>query len=271
MTGREQMTGRERVAGQERASERRRVAGQRQAAERGVVMTDPKKQDYFYNEAMKTLRTNIQFAGRDIKTVLVTSCFPNEGKSDVTFQLAREIGNMGKRVLFIDADIRKSNFLSRYQVRRGTCGLSQYLSGQREREDICFSTNFENVDIIFAGTMAPNPSELLEDKSFRDLLAEKRERYDYILIDTPPVGSLIDAAIIAKFCDGAILVIESERVSYRMAQRAKEQIELTGCHVIGAVLNKVDMAKERYYGKYYGKYGRYGKYGKYYGYYTSEK
>lgn len=262
---REQITERQYVKERERMAERQHIAEREQAAERRVVMTDPKKQDYFYNEAMKTLRTNIQFAGRDIKTVLVTSCFPNEGKSDVTFQLAREIGNMGKRVLFIDADIRKSNFISRYQVRRGTCGLSQYLSGQKEKEDICFTTNFENVDIIFAGTMAPNPSELLEDQSFRDLLAEMREKYDYILIDTPPVGSLIDAAIIAKFCDGAVIVIESERVSYRMAQRAKEQIELTGCRVIGAVLNKVDTAKERYYGKYYGKYG------KYYGYYSNEK
>lgn len=91
--------------------------------EQDVVMTDPKKQDYFYNEAMKTLRTNIQFAGRDVKTILVTSCFPNEGKSDVTFQLAREIGNMGRNVLFLDADIRKSTFLSRYQVKRTVSGL----------------------------------------------------------------------------------------------------------------------------------------------------
>lgn len=232
--------------------------------EQEVVMTDPKKQDYFYNEAMKTLRTNIQFAGRDVKTILVTSCFPNEGKSDVTFQLAREIGNMGRNVLFLDADIRKSTFLSRYQVKRTISGLSQYLSGQKSQQEICFRTNFENVDIIFAGALAPNPAELLEDPSFEGLLADMRSTYDYILIDTPPIGSLIDAAIIAKFCDGAIIVVESERVSYRMVQKAKEQLEVTGCHVIGAVLNKVDTASERYYGKYYGKY-------KYYNYYSSEK
>lgn len=213
---------------------------------------------------MKTLRTNIQFAGRDVKTILVTSCFPNEGKSDVTFQLAREIGNMGRNVLFLDADIRKSTFLSRYQVKRTVSGLSQYLSGQKSRQEICFHTNFENVDIIFAGALAQNPAELLEDPSFEGLLADMRSAYDYILIDTPPIGSLIDAAIIAKFCDGAIIVVESERVSYRMVQKAKEQLEVTGCHVIGAVLNKVDTASERYYGKYYGKY-------KYYNYYSSEK
>lgn len=232
--------------------------------QQSVFMTDPKKSDYFYNESMKTLRTNIQFAGRDVRIILVTSCFPNEGKSDVTFQLAREIGKMGKKVLFLDADIRKSTFLSRYQVKKTSGGLSQYLSGQKEIDEICYRTNYENVDIIFAGVIAPNPAELLEDPSFAALLKHMRERYEYILIDTPPIGSLIDAAIIAKFCDGAILVFESERVSYRMAQKAKEQLEVAGCHVIGAVLNKVDIAKERYYGKYYGKY-------KYYNYYSSEK
>lgn len=225
--------------------------------EQSIVMTDPKKQDYFYNEAMKTLRTNIQFAGRDVKTILFTSCFPNEGKSDIAFQLAREIGNMGRKVLLLDADIRKSTYLSRYQVKKNVRGLSQYLSGQTDEEDIRYRTNFENVDMIFAGALAPNPSELLEDEAFPDLIAGLRKEYDYILIDTPPIGSLIDAAIIAKSCDGSILVIESELVSYRMAQKAKDQLEMSGCHVIGAVLNKVDTSREKYYGKYYGKYTYY--------------
>lgn len=225
--------------------------------EQSVTMTDPKKQDYFYNEAMKTLRTNIQFAGRDVKAILFTSCFPNEGKSDITFQLAREIGKMGKKVLLLDADIRKSTYLSRYQVKKNVRGLSQYLSGQTDGDEIRYHTNFENVDMIFAGALAPNPSELLEDEAFSGLMEELREEYDYILIDTPPIGSLIDAAIVAKSCDGSILVIESELVSYRMAQKAKEQLEMSGCRVIGAVLNKVDTAREKYYGKYYGKYTYY--------------
>lgn len=225
--------------------------------EQSVVMTDPKKQDYFYNEAMKTLRTNIQFAGRNIKTILFSSCYPNEGKSDVAFQLAREMGNMGRSVLLLDADIRKSTIISRYQVRQNTSGLSQYLSGQKEQKDIIYRTNFENVDIIFAGPLVPNPSELLEDESFASLLRSARGRYDYILIDTPPIGSVIDAAIISKSCDGAVLVIESELVSYRMAQKAKTQLEMAGCRMIGAVLNKVDTTRDKYYGKYYNKYKYY--------------
>lgn len=215
-----------------------------------VVMTDPRKSDYFYEEAIKTLRTNIQFSGIDIKTIVVTSCYPNEGKSDVTFQLALEIGKMGKKVLVVDADIRKSAYVSRYQIKERISGLSQYLSGQRREADIIYRTNFEGVDMIFAGPTAPNPSELLEQESFSQLLGSLREKYDYVLIDTPPIANLIDAAIAAKQCDGAILVIESGTVSRRTALKAKEQLEMTGCRLLGAVLNKVDVRKDKYYSKY---------------------
>lgn len=215
-----------------------------------VEMTDPKKSNYFYEEAVKTLRTNIQFAGRNIRTILMTSCYPNEGKSDVTMQLAKEFGNMGKRVLLLDADIRKSSFISRYQVRKAVKGLSQYLSGQAPVGSIVFQTNFPNVDIIFAGPSAPNPSELLEDAAFGELLGALKQQYDYVIVDTPPLTNMIDAAIAAKQCDGAVLVIESEMVSYRAAQKAVTQLEKTGCRILGAVLNKVDADKEKYYNKY---------------------
>ena len=218
--------------------------------EQKVVLTDIRKKDYFYEEAIKTLRTNIQFTGKNVKTIMFTSCLPNEGKSDVTFQLCQEIGNMGKRVLLIDADIRKSAYVNRYRIKQKVNGLSQYLSGQLAKEFLIYQTNFLNVDIIFAGPMAPNPSELLEEEAFRELLAEVRGCYDYIIIDTPPVGSVIDAAIIAKESDGAVLVIESERVSYKVAQKSMEQLEKTGCKILGAVLNKVNIEKNKYYGKY---------------------
>lgn len=215
-----------------------------------VVMTDPRKSDYFYEEAIKTLRTNIQFSGMNIKTIVLTSCYPNEGKSDITFQLALEIGKLGKKVLVIDADIRKSAYVSRYQIKERINGLSQYLSGQKEETDIIYRTNFEGVDMIFAGPTAPNPSELLEQESFAALLRGLREKYDYVLIDTPPIASLIDAAIVAKQCDGSILVIESETVSRRVALKAKEQLEMSGCRLLGAVLNKVDIKNDKYYSKY---------------------
>ena len=215
-----------------------------------VMMTDSRKEDVFYEEAIKTLRTNMQFSGVETKSIVVTSCYPNEGKSDVAFQLAVEIGKMGKKVLIIDADIRKSNYVKRFQVTQKVAGLSQYLSGQVNKEQIVYSTNYRNVDIIFSGPYAPNPSELLEQELFSKLIKETRNGYDYVLIDTPPIISMSDASIAAKQCDGAILVIESEAVSRREALKAKDQLEKSGCKLLGAVLNKVDMKKEKYYSKY---------------------
>ena len=203
-----------------------------------VELTDPRKSNYFYEEALKTLRTNIQFAGADIKTILVTSCFPNEGKSDVVFQLAKEMGMAGKKTVLLDADIRKSVLVQRYLVDSDVKGLSQYLSGQAPVRDILYGTNYENMDVIFAGPMAPNPSELLNGKVFAKLMIELKQRYDYVLIDT-------------------ILLIESGFVGYRAAQKAIKQLEKSGTHMLGAVLNKVDTKKEKYYSYYsYGsKYG----------------
>ncbi|HIX48463.1 MAG TPA: CpsD/CapB family tyrosine-protein kinase [Candidatus Mediterraneibacter caccavium] len=223
--------------------------------ERRVIMTDPKQNDYFYEEAIKTLRTNIQFTGTEVKSIVITSCYPNEGKSDVVFQLALEIGKMGKKVLVLDADIRKSSYISRFQVKQKTAGLSQYLSGQSGLQDIVYSTNFRDVDIIFAGPAAPNPSELLAQESFASLVHTMRGKYDYVLVDTPPVGSLTDAAVVARQCDGAILVVESDLVSRRVALKAKQQLEMSGCHILGAVLNKVDIKKNKYYSKYSYYYG----------------
>ena len=215
-----------------------------------VTMKDPKKSDYFYEESIKTLRTNIQFSSKQVKTILITSCYQNEGKSDIAFTLSVEMGKAGKKVLLIDADIRKSTFIRRYGIKGEVKGLSQYLSGQIDAGNIIYKTNYENVDMIFSGPVAPNPSELLEEEAFRELLEEVRACYDYIIIDTPPVGSVIDAAIIAKESDGAVLVIESERVSYKVAQKSMEQLEKTGCKILGAVLNKVNIEKNKYYGKY---------------------
>lgn len=222
-----------------------------------VTLKDPKKSDYFYEEAIKILRTNVLFSSKQVKVILLTSCYPNEGKSDLAFHLAAEMGKAGKKVLLLDADIRKSIYIRRYSVNQNVQGLSQYLSGQVDRQWITYHTNYQNMDMIFAGPLAPNPSELLGDQSFDELLEEKKAEYDYILIDTPPIGTMIDAAVVGEKCDGAILVIESDMVSYKVAQRAKEQLERSGCRILGAVLNKVDLKKDKYYSSYYSHYGGY--------------
>ena len=215
-----------------------------------ITLTDKRKNNYYYNEAIKTLRTNIQLSGQSIKTILITSCFPNEGKSDVVLSLAQELGSIGKKVLLLDADIRRTAYVGRLGVEEEVRGLSQFLSGQANINDIIYETNFENMDIIFSGSFAPNPSELLGQEAFGTLLGAVREHYDYIIVDTPPIGSIIDAAIVAKQCDGAVLVFESELVSSKEAARVKEQLLMTGCRLIGAVLNKVDVKKNKYYHRY---------------------
>lgn len=219
--------------------------------EQKIVMTDPRKADYFYEEAIKTLRTNIQFTGRDVKTIVFTSCYPNEGKSDILFQLAREMGKAGKKVLVLDADIRKSVYVRRYRILGDLNGLSQYLSGQMDTKWLVYTTNFEGVDIILAGPSAPNPSELLEEEAFDELLEEKRGEYDYILIDTPPMINMTDASVVSRRCDGAVLIIESGIVKYKDAQKTIKQLRNTGCRILGAVLNKVDTKRDKYYSKYY--------------------
>lgn len=226
--------------------------------EQKITMTDPRKLNYFYEEAIKTLRTNIQFTGKEMKTILFTSCYPDEGKSDILFQLAKEMGKAGKRVLVVDADIRKSAYVKRYRIRQSVLGLSQYLSGQAEVSQVIYTTNFEGVDMILAGPAAPNPSELLGEQAFAELLKKEKAAYDYVLIDTPPMVNLVDAAVVGENCDGAVLVIESGLVSYKVAQKVKEQLQRSGCRILGAVLNKVDIKNDKYYSKYsyYGKYGQ---------------
>ncbi|MBR1866215.1 MAG: CpsD/CapB family tyrosine-protein kinase [Lachnospiraceae bacterium] len=221
--------------------------------------------DFKTNEAYKTLRTNISFAGDDIHVIALTSSVPNEGKSAVSFNLAKALAEDGKRVLYVDADIRKSVTIARYGVDIETKGLTHYLSGQAELKDVVYDTNVENLSIIFTGQVAPNPAELLGNDRFKSMLAVERETYDYIIIDCPPLGSVIDAAIVAKESDGAITVIETDNVSYKIVQRVKKQLEQSGCRILGAVLNKVEMGGKGYgyygkgyYGRYYGTYGDYG-------------
>ncbi len=227
-----------------------------------VTLNRDMKDDYNYNEAVKTLRTNIQFCGSNIRTIMFTSSIPDEGKSDITFVTAQSLAQIGKKVLLIDADIRKSVMLSRYQVDHKVDGLSQYLSGQKPLDEVLYDTNIENLSMIFAGPYSPNPAELLEEDLFVKLVEYGKNFFDYVIIDTPPMAGLIDGAIVARHCDGAILVIESGVVSYKIEQRVKAQLEKTGCRILGAVLNKVDLHNDGYYGKY-GRYGKYGKYARY--------
>lgn len=214
--------------------------------------------DNHVSEAVKTLRTNIQFSGQGIKVIMFTSSQPNEGKSVVSFASAGSFAEIGKKTLYIDADIRKSVFVRRMHPRaRGgeIYGLSQYLSGQKELSECIYHTNKDNLDIILSGPTAPDPTELFEGETFSELIAYARQNYDMVVIDTAPLGSVIDAAIIARECDGAIFVVECGYVGRRFLQKTRDQLLRTGVRVLGVVLNKVSNHKGGYYGSYY--YGDY--------------
>lgn len=239
-------------------------------AYKNIVLTDSNPGGYFYEEAMKMLRTNVQFSGKNNKVILLTSVYSGEGKSDICFNLSVNLGKTGKKVLLIDADIRKSVYKSRYDIKEETQGLSQYLSGQVEKiDDVVCKTNYENLYMILSGPYAPNPTEILGDESFGQLLKAARQVFEYVIVDTPPLGSVVDAAVIAQYCDGAVIVVESGATSYHVCQKVKAQLEKSGCKILGAVLNKVENKGRGYRsGKYGGKYGKYGKYGYGYGYET---
>ena len=218
--------------------------------------------DFKTNEAYKRVRTNITFSGEDIRVVAVTSSIPNEGKSEVSFRLAQAFAEDGKKVLYIDADIRKSVTVARYGVDRETKGLSHYLSGQTKNlEDVIYETNIDNLSMIFTGAKAPNPAELLGRPKFAKMLETLKEQYDFIILDCPPLGSVIDAVLVAKNCDGTILVIESDNVSYKMVQNVKKQLDQSECKILGVILNKVQVGGKGYYGYYKGYYGYYDDYG----------
>lgn len=205
-------------------------------------------------EAYNSLRTNIQFCGSDIKTICFTSCTPNEGKSIVSFRLASSIAESGKKVLFIDADLRKSVLIGRLRLDKGIVGLTHYLSGMKELNEVVYNTNINNLNIIFAGPVPPNPSELLSSNSFVKLIESVRELYDYVIIDTPPLGIVIDSANVAKYCDGTVIVIESNNISHKFVGKIVKQLEAGKCRILGAVLNKVSQKNKSYYGGYYGEY-----------------
>ena len=220
--------------------------------------------DYSMKEAYKTFRTNLQFCGDDVHVIAVTSCMPNEGKSTISLELSKSLAELGKKVLLIDADLRKSVLVSKYADQTGIEGLSQFLSGQAALQDVLYSTQYPNFFVIFSGAFPPNPVELLSKTKFKDFITNAKNTFDYIIIDCPPLGNVIDAAVIASSCDSAIMVISANSVSAKFAKNVKNQFEKSGCRILGAVLNNVEDKGSGYYSKYYyQKYYRayYGKYG----------
>lgn len=209
----------------------------------------PGVNDYFTMEAYNVLRTNIQFAGQDVKVIALTSCGMNEGKTVLSLHIGRSLAELGKRVLVIDADMRKSVMAGRNADAKGAKGLSEVLVGQENLQDCIYKTQYPNLHVLFSGKYPPNPVELLNGKYFERIVDAVRDVYDYIIVDTPPLGMVIDAAVIAAKCDSAILVIGNTNVKYTQAQDVVSQLEKSGCNVLGVVLNNADNKRKGYYKK----------------------
>lgn len=221
------------------------------------------KPDSVPSESFRALRTRIQFSRPDkesLKTLVVTSPAPQEGKTFVTINLAGSFAQADKSVLLVDCDLRKPRVHRVFDAKKEP-GLIDYLVGDKSLEQVTHKSELKNLYFIASGTIPPNPAEMLASKNMDEFLAKVRDMYDYVVIDSPPIIAVTDAEILAKKVDGAILVVSSEISEMQMVERANQLIQHDNTTLIGTVLNNFDTRSA--YGTYY-------KY-KYYYYYASKK
>ena len=218
-----------------------------------------KSMEEYYN----SIRTNIQFSGRDLKVITLTSAQPGEGKSTTSVNLAISFARAGFRTLLIDADTRNSVMSGTFKSNERYQGLTSFLSGNAELSDVICDTSIDNLMIIPAGQVPPNPTSLIQNDNFKAMIETVRGLYDYVIIDTPPLGLVIDAAILAHHSDASLLVTKVGEDRRRTVMKLKEQLEQSGSVFLGIILNKYDINLDKYgsYGSY-GGYGVYGNYGK---------
>ena len=213
-----------------------------------VTQNDPKNPAA---EAYRVIRTGVQFAqaGKELQTIALTSCTPNEGKSTTIANLAVVLTQAGKSVLLIDCDMRNPTVHKNFNL-SNKIGLSSCISMGTALSDAVQATAIEGLDALTAGVIPPNPSELLGSERMQNVLQRAKEEYDYVLIDTPPVMPVTDALIVSRFVDGMILVIASAEVKVEMAREVKNQLVNAGANILGVVLNKV-RSEHHGYGYYY--------------------
>lgn len=218
-----------------------------------------KSMEEYYN----SIRTNIQFSGRDLKVITLTSAQPGEGKSTTATNLAISFAKAGFRTLLIDADTRNSVMSGTFKSNERYQGLTSFLSGNAELSDVICDTSIDNLMILPAGQVPPNPTSLIQNDNFKSMIETVRGLYDYVIIDTPPLGLVIDAAILAHHSDASLLVVKAGADKRRTITKLKEQLEQSGSVFLGVILNKYDIHLDKYgsYGSY-GGYGSYGNYGK---------
>ncbi len=206
-----------------------------------------KKAEEYYN----ALRTNIQLSGNKLKVLAVSSVRSGEGKSTTSTNIAWSFARAGYKTLLIDGDIRNSVMSGVFKSREKITGLTEFLSGTTDLSQGLCDTNIENLFVIQSGSVSPNPTALLQSENFNTMMETLRKYFDYIIVDTAPIGVVIDAAIVTQKCDASILITAAGETNRREIQKAKEQLEHTGKPFLGVVLNKLNISSKEYgsYGK----------------------
>ena len=208
-----------------------------------------KNSSFAAREAYKTLRTNIRFflRGKGCKRISITSAMASEGKSITLLNLAISMAEDGQKVLLIDADLRRPA-MSRLTMEKASPGLSNVLAGLNTIEDAIRKDIYPDLDILFSGDVPPNPSELLGCEKMQEIIEELSKKYDYILVDTPPVSVVSVACIVTHLLDGVLLLVRQGHSNREAVKKAVANLELTGIKPLGFVFNGVEVNKGGAYG-----------------------
>ncbi len=204
-------------------------------------------------EAFRSLRTNLQFIGvdRQPRSLLITSCLPNEGKSSTSSNLAITLTQAGWRVILVDGDLRRPS-IPRYLGIEGSVGLTDVLIGTAQLQDVIQTWGEPGLSVLPSGQVPPNPSELLGSHGMRQVLAQLTESYDMVIIDAPPLLPVTDAAALAAICDGALLVARYGKTRREHVVRAGDTLSSINVRLVGTVLNFAPAKNSHYYGYGYG-------------------
>ncbi len=215
-----------------------------------ITKTSPKSP---ITEQYRTIRTNINFSAvdREIKTLMVTSAGPGEGKSTTAANLAVVFAQQGKKVLLVDGDMRKPTAHYTFGL-NNTFGLTTVLTKQKSLQETRVESDVENLYLLTCGPVPPNPAELLSSNAMREFLAEAGSQFDLVIFDTPPVLTVTDGQVLANLCDSTILVVSSGTTDREGAVKAKELLDSAKAKIVGVVLNNRKLEATNYY-YYYGK------------------
>lgn len=199
-----------------------------------------KNAPFTYVEAYKMLSTNLEFitAAEKCKNIMITSSLANEGKTNTSMNLALTLAGYGKKVCFVECDLRRPTIHRYFDAQRKTSGLTNILTGQVELQDVIRKVKDRDLGILFAGATPPNPSELLASPRMQELVKELEEQYDYIIYDTPPVFVVTDAAALGKYMDGAVLVVKHNTTDKNVVLKAKKNLENAGVKIFGAIYSE---------------------------------